>query len=95
MAAAIFSLTFQILCLTLFSLTLLCTAFTSRDYSDALEKSILFFEGQRSGRIPSNQRLKWRGNSGLSDGASYHVCTTIYIVTSKNKFGHLSKYVNK
>ncbi|GMI66014.1 cellulase 2 [Hibiscus trionum] len=63
----------QILCLTLFSLSLLSTAFTSQDYSDALEKSILFFEGQRSGRLPSNQRLKWRGNSGLSDGASYDV----------------------
>lgn len=76
MAPAIFSLTVQIVCLTLFSLSLLCTAFTPHDYSDALEKSILFFEGQRSGRLPTNQRLKWRGNSGLSDGSSYHVCTT-------------------
>ncbi|WRX17075.1 Glycoside hydrolase family 9 - like 10 [Theobroma cacao] len=73
MAPAIFSLTVQIVCLTLFSLSLLCTAFTPHDYSDALEKSILFFEGQRSGRLPTNQRLKWRGNSGLSDGSSYHV----------------------
>ncbi|KAE8655183.1 Endoglucanase 1 [Hibiscus syriacus] len=63
----------QILCLTLFSLTLLSTAFTSRDYSDALEKSILFFEGQWLCRLLSNQHLKWRGNSGLSDGASYDV----------------------
>ncbi|MCH89161.1 endoglucanase 1-like, partial [Trifolium medium] len=42
-------------------------------YYDALEKSILFFEGQRSGRLPSNQKLTWRGDSGLSDGSSYHV----------------------
>lgn len=48
-------------------------AFTSQDYSDALEKSILFFEGQRSGKLPANQRLKWRGDSGLSDGSGSHV----------------------
>nr|AAB35128.1 endo-1, 4-beta-glucanase=extracellular form {N-terminal} {EC 3.2.1.4} [Populus alba, suspension-cultured leaf cells, Peptide Partial, 30 aa] [Populus alba] len=30
--------------------------FTSQDYANALEKSILFFEGQRSGKLPSNQR---------------------------------------
>ncbi|KAJ6307899.1 hypothetical protein OIU76_017643 [Salix suchowensis] len=44
-----------------------------QDYANALEKSILFFEGQRSGKLPSNQRLTWRGDSGLSDGSSYHV----------------------
>ncbi|KAK7379338.1 hypothetical protein VNO80_04796 [Phaseolus coccineus] len=48
-------------------------AFTWQEYHEALEKSILFFEGQRSGKLPSNQRLTWRGNSGLSDGSSYHV----------------------
>lgn len=63
----------HVLFLTLCSASLCCYAFTSQEYSDALEKSILFFEGQRSGKLPSNQRLKWRGNSGLSDGSSYHV----------------------
>ncbi|WJX32810.1 Esterase/lipase/thioesterase [Trifolium repens] len=48
-------------------------AFTSQDYHEALEKSILFFEGQRSGRLPSDQKQTWRGDSGLSDGSSYHV----------------------
>ncbi|KAJ4712001.1 Endoglucanase [Melia azedarach] len=38
------------------------------DYRDALGKSILFFEGQRSGRLPASQRVKWRGDSALSDG---------------------------
>ncbi|KAK6136696.1 hypothetical protein DH2020_029524 [Rehmannia glutinosa] len=38
------------------------------DYADALSKSILFFEGQRSGYLPADQRLTWRGNSGLGDG---------------------------
>ncbi|MCL7024255.1 hypothetical protein MKW94_011379, partial [Papaver nudicaule] len=49
-----------------------CLAFNSHDYSDALTKSILFFEGQRSGKLPSNQRLTWRGDSALADGFSYH-----------------------
>lgn len=72
-SAATFSLVTQLLCLTLCLLSVGCSAFTTEDYSDALDKSILFFEGQRSGKLPSNQRLNWRGNSGLSDGSSYHV----------------------
>ncbi|KAH0456585.1 hypothetical protein IEQ34_014492 [Dendrobium chrysotoxum] len=43
------------------------------EYADALHKSILFFEGQRSGKLPPTQRLQWRGNSGLSDGSSANV----------------------
>lgn len=62
-----------IMCLTLCYLSLFCCAFTSQDYSQALEKSVLFFEGQRSGKLPSNQRLTWRADSGLSDGSSDHV----------------------
>ncbi|KHG22873.1 hypothetical protein F383_28599 [Gossypium arboreum] len=42
------------------------------DYSDALSKSILFFEGQRSGVLPRDQRMKWREDSGLSDGRSMY-----------------------
>ncbi|XP_010264196.1 PREDICTED: endoglucanase 8-like [Nelumbo nucifera] len=40
----------------------------SHDYGDALSKSILFFEGQRSGKLPVSQRMKWRKNSALHDG---------------------------
>ncbi|KAL1222614.1 Endoglucanase 20 [Cardamine amara subsp. amara] len=43
------------------------------DYGDALNKSILFFEGQRSGKLPANQRVKWRGDSALTDGALSNV----------------------
>ncbi|RWW20295.1 hypothetical protein GW17_00015596 [Ensete ventricosum] len=43
------------------------------NYADALAKSILFFEGQRSGKLPANQRVTWRGDSGLSDGSSCNV----------------------
>ncbi|OWM67545.1 endoglucanase 3-like [Punica granatum] len=38
------------------------------NYRDALAKSILFFQGQRSGRLPVNQLVSWRSNSGLTDG---------------------------
>ncbi|KAF3603380.1 hypothetical protein F2Q69_00033850 [Brassica cretica] len=38
------------------------------DYGDALNKSILFFEGQRSGKLSVNQRVLWRADSALSDG---------------------------
>ncbi|XP_057988651.1 endoglucanase 8 isoform X2 [Hevea brasiliensis] len=40
----------------------------SHDYGDALSKSILFFEGQRSGKLPSTQRITWRKDSALNDG---------------------------
>jgi endoglucanase len=38
------------------------------DYRDALEKSLLFYEGQRSGKLPVTQRMAWRGDSALVDG---------------------------
>ncbi|KAG6518062.1 hypothetical protein ZIOFF_021463 [Zingiber officinale] len=38
------------------------------DYKDALSKSLLYFEAQRSGRLPYTQRVAWRGHSGLTDG---------------------------
>ena len=46
---------------------------TSHNYRDALTKSILFFEGQRSGKLPASQRMHYRGDSGLSDGSSMNV----------------------
>ncbi|TYK24539.1 endoglucanase 13-like [Cucumis melo var. makuwa] len=38
------------------------------DYGTALTKSLLYYEAQRSGKLPRNQRVKWRGDSGLQDG---------------------------
>ncbi|MQM20659.1 hypothetical protein Taro_053683 [Colocasia esculenta] len=39
------------------------------DYKDALAKNLLFFEAQRSGKLPAgDQRVQWRGDSGLNDG---------------------------
>nr|WDA53384.1 glycosyl hydrolase 9b18 [Erycina pusilla] len=49
------------------------TIFASHNYLDALAKSILFFEGQRSGRLPSTQRVSWRGDSAVSDGTEVGV----------------------
>ncbi|KAL2629999.1 hypothetical protein R1flu_014685 [Riccia fluitans] len=43
------------------------------DYQDALEKSILYYEGQRSGPLPSTQRVTWRGDSALTDGSDVGV----------------------
>ncbi|KAE8689159.1 Endoglucanase 19 [Hibiscus syriacus] len=38
------------------------------DYREALSKSLIFLEAQRSGKLPPNNRLAWRGDSGLDDG---------------------------
>ncbi|RID44511.1 hypothetical protein BRARA_I01298 [Brassica rapa] len=45
-------------------------AFSGHDYGQALSKSLLFFEAQRSGVLPRNQRVTWRSHSGLTDGKS-------------------------
>ncbi|RWW47630.1 hypothetical protein BHE74_00046381 [Ensete ventricosum] len=36
--------------------------------TEALAKSLLYFEAQRSGRLPYDHRVSWRGDSGLTDG---------------------------
>ncbi|XP_059630328.1 endoglucanase 12-like [Cornus florida] len=51
-----------------FSLLLLFHGVVSFNYGSALTKSLLYFEAQRSGKLPPNQRVKWRGHSGLKDG---------------------------
>ncbi|XP_045614938.2 uncharacterized protein [Procambarus clarkii] len=39
------------------------------DYSQALCMSFLFYEAQRSGHLPDNQRVTWRWDSALDDGS--------------------------
>ncbi|XP_062221347.1 endoglucanase 8-like [Phragmites australis] len=46
------------------------------NYKDALTKSIMFLEAQRSGKLPPNNRIKWRGDSGLDDGKLANVDLT-------------------
>ncbi|KAJ0978299.1 hypothetical protein J5N97_013773 [Dioscorea zingiberensis] len=59
------------------------------DYAQALTKSLLFFEGQRSGKLPANQRVKWRGDSALKDGSDAGVDLTggYYDAGDNVKFG--------
>ncbi|KAF2304265.1 hypothetical protein GH714_029017 [Hevea brasiliensis] len=38
------------------------------NYKEALTKSILFLEAQRSGKLPPHNRIPWRGDSALDDG---------------------------
>ncbi|KAA8528040.1 hypothetical protein F0562_035091 [Nyssa sinensis] len=66
------------LCLVFFSFTFLFwgTVQGNPNYRDALAKSILFFQGQRSGRLPTSQQITWRSNSGLSDGSLANVDLT-------------------
>ncbi|KAK6177432.1 hypothetical protein SNE40_015535 [Patella caerulea] len=42
---------------------------TKYNYDDILYKSILFYETQRSGKLPASNRIPWRGDSGLKDGS--------------------------
>ncbi|SEF69840.1 endoglucanase [Eubacterium ruminantium] len=39
------------------------------NYGEALQKSILFYELQRSGDLPEKVRCNWRGDSALTDGS--------------------------
>ncbi len=46
------------------------------NYGEALQKSFLFYEAQRSGPLPANNRISWRGDSALNDGAAEGVDLT-------------------
>ncbi|MFD6752116.1 glycoside hydrolase family 9 protein [Micromonospora gifhornensis] len=39
------------------------------NYAEALQKSLLFYEAQQSGKLPDWNRVSWRGDSGLRDGS--------------------------
>ena len=39
------------------------------NYGEALQKSIMFYEFQRSGKLPDDKRDNWRSDSGMNDGA--------------------------
>nr|CAD7574446.1 unnamed protein product [Timema californicum] len=40
---------------------------TCYDYTTVLQDSLLFYEAQRSGKLPSDQRVTWRKDSALND----------------------------
>ncbi len=39
------------------------------NYGEVLQKSFFFYEAQRSGDLPADNRVGWRGDSALHDGA--------------------------
>lgn len=41
---------------------------TKYNYGEALGLSILFYDAQRSGRLPANNPIPWRGDSAVNDG---------------------------
>nr|XP_045600598.1 uncharacterized protein LOC123759530 [Procambarus clarkii] len=45
------------------------TGMTPYDYSQALCMSFVFYEAQRSGPLPDDNRVPWRGDSALDDGS--------------------------
>lgn len=38
------------------------------NYAEALQKSLYFYEAQRSGKLPDDNRVGWRGDSAMDDG---------------------------
>lgn len=57
------------------------------DYAQALRDSLLFYEAQRSGKLPPDQKVKWRKDSALNDKGQngedltggYYDCKWLYL----------------
>ena len=43
------------------------------NYSEALEKSLLFYEAQRAGELPDDNQIAWRGDAVTNDGSDVGV----------------------
>ena len=52
------------------------SAMQQLNYGEALQKALYFYEAQRSGPLPAGNRVEWRGDSGLRDGAAEGVDLT-------------------
>jgi len=65
-----------VLVLSLFQISLgLQPSFAAEyDYAEVIDLSLQFYEAQRSGPLPSDNRVPWRGDSGLDDAVpgGYH-----------------------
>lgn len=57
----------QVIATTSLPVTTAPTTPTKYNYDQVLQFSILFYEAQRSGKLPSNNRISWRGDSALGD----------------------------
>merc|ERR1712156_172125 len=49
-----------------------CNSLTD-DYAEVLRLSNLFYEAQRSGKLPADNRVPWRGDSAVDDGSDVGV----------------------
>lgn len=72
------------LCYIVLCLLALVKSASSIDYGAALTKSLLYFEAQRSGKLPPTQRVQWRGDSALADGKDAGV-TISFLFIENNK----------
>ncbi|ANM61708.1 glycosyl hydrolase 9B12 [Arabidopsis thaliana] len=82
-------ITIKSICIVLL-LSITCGAVSANsNYGEALTKSLLYFEAQRSGKLPLDQRVIWRGDSALRDGSDAHVDLTggYYDAGDNMKFG--------
>ncbi|HYF62896.1 MAG TPA: glycoside hydrolase family 9 protein, partial [Herpetosiphonaceae bacterium] len=66
---AAFATTFALILAILFTTAPHTQAVAAFNYGEALQKSLFFYEAQQAGRKPSWNRVSWRGDSVLSDGA--------------------------
>lgn len=56
---------------------LLCWRFSSGqqfDYASALSKSLLFYEAQRSGKLPDDNRIEWQGDVRYGSVSRAQIC---------------------
>jgi endoglucanase len=65
------------------------TASGAFNYGEVVQKSFYFYEAQRSGALPDDNRVSWRGDSALNDGADVGVDLTggYYDAGDHVKFG--------
>ncbi len=93
-----------IFCITIFILTFNCLSYWVFDlltipgfqssaapynYGEVLQKAVYFYDAQRSGKLPQSNRVEWRGDSGLKDGADNGIDLTggWYDAGDNMKFG--------
>lgn len=59
------------------------------NYAEVLQKSVYFYEAQRSGALPVSNRVEWRGDSGMNDGSDvgYDLTGGWYDAGDHVKFG--------